>query len=204
MKYLGIQNKLRELGVFTSNDVRMFDPNFRKATLNDWLNTGWIKKIRRFWYADSSFAPQGKDYFFIANKIYSPSYISLESAFGYYGFIPEETLQFTSISTRKTNIFTTDYGVFSYRSIKESLYFGYEVADNGNRLVVLASPEKAILDYLYLNTEVFDINDFEELRFNKDAISSRINKQKLNEYLDRFENVELKERCKLFLKYLNA
>lgn len=204
MKYIDIQNNLRRLGVFTLNDIRMLDPEFREPTLNDWLNNGWIKRIRRFWYADSSFNPQGNDYFFIANKIYSPSYISLESALSHYGFIPETTMQITSISTRKTNLFDTQFGVFSYKSIKNDLYFGYEILDNNGRAIVLATPEKAILDYLYLHFEISDIQDFDELRLNREMINSRVDKEKINTYLNQFDNLELNTRYNLLLEYLNA
>ena len=204
MKYIDVQNNLRNLGVFTLNDIRILDPDFREPTLNDWLNSGWIKRIRRFWYADSSFDPQGNDYFFIANKIYSPSYISLESALSHYGFIPETTLQITSVSTRKTNLFDTQYGVFSYQSIKNNLYFGYEVIENNDRPFTLATPEKAILDYLYLHSEISSMEDFEGLRFNTEIINSTIDKEKFDTYLNQFDNLELNNRANILLEYLNA
>ncbi len=204
MKYMDIQNNLRSLGVFTLNDIRMLDPDFREPTLNDWLNNGWIKRIRRFWYADSSFNPQGNDYFFIANRIYSPSYISLESALSHYGFIPETTLQITSVSTRKTNFFDTQYGVFSYQSIKNSLYFGYEVIENNDRPFILATPEKAILDYLYLHSAITSIEDLKGLRINSEIINSTIDKEKFNTYLNQFDNLELNNRANILLEYLNA
>lgn len=204
MKYIDIQNNLRNLGVFTLNDIRMLDTEFREPTLNDWLNSGWIKRVRRFWYADSSFNPEGNDYFFIANKIYPPSYISLESALSYYGFIPETTLQITSISTRKTNIFDTQFGVFSYKSIKSSLYFGYEILQNNGRPVVMANAHKCILDYLYLHSEISDIQDFEGLRLNREMIKSRIDKDLMNKYLNQFDSLELRGRYNLLVKYLNA
>ncbi len=204
MKYIDIQNNLRNLGVFTLNDIRMLDTEFREPTLNDWLNSGWIKRVRRFWYADSSFNPQGNDYFFIANKIYPPSYISLESALSYYGFIPETTLQITSISTRKTNIFDTQFGVFSYKSVKSSLYFGYEILQNNGRSIQFANPEKCILDYLYLHSAISNIQDFEGLRLNREMIKSRIDKDLMNKYLNQFDSLELRGRYNLLVKYLNA
>ncbi len=204
MKYSEIQYNLRDLGVFTLNDVRTIDSEFREPTLNDWLNNGWVKRIRRFWYADSSFLPTGNDYFFIANKIYSPSYVSLESALSYYGFIPELVQHVTSISTRKTTLFDTDFGVYSYRSIKNGLFFGYEIVENGSRSISLASPEKAILDYIYFHHEIVDMNDFGELRFNSEVIRSTIDKIKLESYLKQFSSLELKHRYNILMQYLNA
>lgn len=63
MKYIDIQNNLRELGVFTLNDIRVLDTQFREPTLNDWLNNGWIKRVRGFWYADSNFSLNKFDVF---------------------------------------------------------------------------------------------------------------------------------------------
>ncbi|MCC7290394.1 hypothetical protein IT417_04070 [bacterium] len=204
MKYLEIQNNLRNLGVFTLNDVRTIDNEFREPTLNDWLNNGWIKRIRRFWYADSSFKPSGDDYFFIANKIYAPSYISLESALSYYGFIPEATQQVTSITTRKTNLFETQFGNFSYKSIKSALFWGYEIVENNGRPYSIASPEKTILDYLYLHSEVKNHQDFEELRFNREAIVLKVNKDRIEKFLCEYSNSELNSRYNLLFQYLNA
>lgn len=204
MKYLDIQHNLRDLGVFTLNDIRLLNTDLREPTLNYWLNNGWLRKIRRFWYADASFNPEGYDYFFIANKIYSPSYISLESALSYYGFIPEATIQITSVSTRKTNLFDTVFGVFSYKSIKSDLYFGYEILENDWRNALIATPEKSILDYLYLHAEISSIEDFEGLRFNKDMMYEVVQGERFEIYLKQFNNLELVSRCNLLKQYLNA
>jgi len=65
--------------------------------------------------------------FMAANKIYEPSYVSLESALAYYEIIPETVLGVTSISSRKTKTFENAWGVFSYRSIKPEYMIGYQV-----------------------------------------------------------------------------
>jgi len=122
----------------------------------------------------------------------------------HYGLIPETTIQITSVSTRKTNIFDTQFGVFSYKSIKNNLFFGYEVIENKGRPFSLATSEKAILDYLYLHSEISNIEDFEGLRFNKEIIKSSINREKINTYLNQFDNLELNNRYNLLLEYLNA
>jgi hypothetical protein len=94
--------------------------------------------------------------------------------------------------------------VFSYQSIKNNLYFGYEVIENNDRPFTLATPEKAILDYLYLHSEISNIEDLEGLRFNTEIINSTIDREKFNTYLNQFDNLELNNRSKLLLKYLDA
>ena len=115
-----------------------------------------------------------------------------------------KSIQITSVSTRKTILFDTQYGVFSYRSIKKNIYFGYKIFENNSRSFSLATPEKAILDYLYLHSEITSVEDLEGLRFNIDLINSIIDKGKLNTYLSQYDNLELKNRCNILQKYLNA
>ena len=115
-----------------------------------------------------------------------------------------KSIQITSVSTRKTILFDTQYGVFSYRSIKKNIYFGYKIFENNSRSFSLATPEKAILDYLYLHSEITSVEDLEGLRFNIDLINSIIDKEKLNTYLSQYDNLELKNRCNILQKYLNA
>ena len=63
----------------------------------------------------------------LANRIYEPSCISRESALAYYLVIPEPVLGVTSVSSRKTRQFDSEWGRFSYRSIKPTLMYGYRV-----------------------------------------------------------------------------
>ena len=67
--------------------------------------------------------------FMLANRIYQPSYISRESALAHYLVIPESVLGVTSVSSRKTRQFETQWGRLTYRSIKPGLMFGYRVVE---------------------------------------------------------------------------
>ncbi|MBS8122307.1 type IV toxin-antitoxin system AbiEi family antitoxin domain-containing protein [Candidatus Vampirococcus lugosii] len=108
--------------------------------------------------------------YFASNKIYQPSYISLESAFSYYGIIPEQVFTINGVSTKKTNYFKTDFGVFNYKKINPKLFFGYNIISLKENKVLIASLEKAILDYFYLYDNIKSTVDFEYLRWNKDIL----------------------------------
>ncbi len=88
----------------------------------------------------------------LANLIYAPSYISLETALSFYGFIPERVSTTTSISISKGRRFLTPVGEFIYHHVKESIYSEgvclREVYQD--TFCQFASPEKAILDFLYI------------------------------------------------------
>jgi predicted transcriptional regulator of viral defense system len=126
----------------------------------------------------------------------------LETAFSYYGWIPEAVFTITSISTRKTQAFDTPVGHFRYSSVKPALFFGYRLLNTEGYGTKIAEPEKALLDYLYLNPKIATIADFEALRFNLDQMRDDINKEKLNAYCSLINAHALSERVNFFKNYL--
>jgi hypothetical protein len=89
----------------------------------------------------------------LANLIYGPSYISLEYALAYYGLIPERVETVTSVTPKRNKAFKTPIGAFTYRKLAAAKYReGVElVSIKPSRTVFMASPEKALLDYIVLN-----------------------------------------------------
>lgn len=98
--------------------------------------------------------------FQIANFLYSPSYISLESALSFYGIISQFPYQITSVTPKKTKIIKAFGKEFSFSHIKPELFFGYEKKDE----FLIATPEKALFDYLYFckkGLRNFERSDFD-------------------------------------------
>src|SRR5579864_6761878 len=102
MRYLDLKNQLNDFIVFSLKDIRKLDSSFYNRRLSEWRRKGYIKMVRRGYYIFSDLKLSEDVLFLIANRIYSPSYVSLESALSYYGLIPEGVLSITSVSTRKT------------------------------------------------------------------------------------------------------
>jgi predicted transcriptional regulator of viral defense system len=202
MKYHQFKEKLSKLRVFSTQDIILIDENFRLPTLYEWEQKGWVKKIRNKWYVFNDFKPQDYDHYLIANRIYSPSYISLESALHYYGIIPEAVQQIMSFSTQKTQTFETMFGRFVYKSIKPSLFFGYMVIEHKDIGLKVATLEKALLDYLYLKTDISNNDDIEELRFNKALLKEQIDKEVFNKFLKVFDSESLNSRATILLDYI--
>lgn len=167
MQIIEFQKKLSSYPVFSIQDVQKIAPNFYRIQLDRWQKKGYIKRIKKEYYYFTGREIDQNFLFYSANKIYSPSYVSLEKAFQYYDFIPEEIFQITSVSSKKTTKFTTSIGNFSYRHIKPIVFFGYRMIDYGKQKILLAEPEKAVLDYLYLNPRLKAADDFYEMRINK-------------------------------------
>lgn len=205
MRFRNFESKVKDLPFFSLNDIRKFDPDFHRRQLVDWQSRGYIQPL-----AGSTYILTDRDVdegllFMVANQIYAPSYVSLESALAYHQIIPETVLGVTSVSTRKTHQFDSAWGCFSYRSIKPAYLFGYQVvADQPNQKFLMARLEKAVLDYLYLNPHIHTMEDFDGLRLNKDLLAHLADSDLFVWYLQLFRRQALENRVKGLMRYLDA
>ncbi|MEX2089875.1 MAG: hypothetical protein WEB62_08875 [Bacteroidota bacterium] len=128
----------------------------RQGLLNQltrWQKKGLLVKLRRGMYIlneqDRRTTPPRA---FLANQMYTPSYVSLEYALALYGLIPERVADVTSVSTKKTARFSNALGVFSYQHVSPAIFRGFRTAkDDQGFNYFIAEPEKAVLDFLYFN-----------------------------------------------------
>ena len=146
-----VQEKLKSSGpvVFTPRefyDIFGIPPKTGSVFISRNLKSGLFLKLRNNYYMLKDSHPP---LYSIANKLYQPSYISLESALSHYGIIPEVVYTVTSVTTKPTREFKTPKSVFSYQRIKKSVFTGYGPVPIEGNVVLLAEPEKALADYLY-------------------------------------------------------
>lgn len=199
MHFIDFQNRFSIYHIFSLQDVRKVCGDFSYRQLDRWERKGYLKKLKRGFYC---FGHQDIDQnflFYTANKIYAPSYVSLEMALKHYGLIPEEIFQITSVGTKKTTKFETSVGNFSYNQIKPSLFFAYQLLDFGQQKILIAEPEKAVLDYLYIHPKLNTVDDFFGMRINIDEFRSQVNLEKFQKYLEAFANKQLTKRANTFL-----
>jgi len=199
MQFIDFQNQFSIYPIFSLQDVRKVFNNFSYRQLDRWEKKGYLKKVKRCFYCFRAQDFNRNFLFYAANKIYAPSYVSLEIALKHYGFIPEEIFQITSVSTRKTAHFETSVVNFSYRRIRPNLYWGYQLVDFGQQKILLAEPEKAVLDYLYIHPKLKTTGDFLGMRINIDDFRKNINLDKFQQYLKIFNNKQLSKRANTFL-----
>ena len=141
--------KEKKLPVFTGIDIRVLfgvSVPAASALLHRYKRRGFILQIKRGLYRLSD--EQIPD-LYVANKIYAPSYVSLEFALSYHGVIPETVYEITSVTTKATRRFETEGKVFSFRKIKKSAYTGYEIQKQKGCSFFVADPEKAFVDSNY-------------------------------------------------------
>jgi predicted transcriptional regulator of viral defense system len=202
MKYLLFREKLLPMGVFSISHVKIFFPDFDRRRLVEWQEKGYLKKIVNKWYVFSEIELGTESLFLIANKIYNPSYVSLESAFSYYNLIPESVFTITSVSSNKTTTFHTLIGQFSYRSIKSNIFFGYKMKKIQGSYFDIAELEKCLLDFLYLNPTYIRLEDFDSLRFNP-LVLLQIKWELLDDYLKVYKNKSLEKRVEGLKRYFD-
>ncbi|MBM3145446.1 MAG: hypothetical protein FJ010_10835 [Chloroflexi bacterium] len=205
MRFRELENQIRALPAFNLNDVRKLDPRFHRQQFSYWLSKEFIKPLAGGYYILANQQVDERYLFTLANIIYQPSYISLESALAYYQVIPESVLDVTSVSSRKTIQFQSLWGRFSYRSIKPLYMFGYVVVEPGQKgKCKIARLEKAVLDYLYLNPRIDSIADFEGLRWNQDPLRGLGKNELFSKYLAIFDNKALESRVAQLMAYIHA
>ena len=205
MRFLDFRRQLEKLPVFNLTDIRKIDPGFHKPQLTYWQDKGWVKPIAGGYYVFEDVVIDSVIMNILANKIIQPSYISLESALSYYQIIPERVFGVTSVTSKKTSQFESRWGIYSYRSIKSSLMFGYKIIRPSRGMIfLLASLEKTVLDYLYLNSHISMIEDFEELRWDREALSVLIENEIFESYVKQFNNHALYLRVEQMMRYINA
>ena len=116
----------------------------------------------------------------LANLIYGPSYVSLDYALSHYGMIPERVENVTSVTTGEIRRFSTPFGVFTYRSLPPRRYApGIRWSGEGDARYLMASPEKALLDKVWMdkrfnpaNLRDFNAYLFEDLRMDAQQLAS--------------------------------
>jgi predicted transcriptional regulator of viral defense system len=135
-----------------------------------------------------------------SNVLYAPSYVSLEYVLSLYGLIPEKVAQVTAVTTRKTARFSNPIGSFSFRHVKRDLFFGYtDQKDENGAAVLVATPEKALLDKIYLDAPARLTREYlaEGLRLQNEEV---LQIRRMRTYARRFRSDKIDEAVRLLSK----
>jgi len=205
MNFWQLRTQFYDLVCFNVNQVYAWQPDFEKNNLTRWTKQNLLVKLRNSWYSFPEYIYTPNIQHLVSNKMYGPSYISLHSALAFYGIIPEAIVQTTAVSSLKKAYFENAFGSFSYQKILPQLMFGYEQKTFLNKQRILfATPEKAILDLLYLYPLYNNEKEIRELRFDEEFMQENINLLRLNEFTERFESKTIKNRVRLLLKMYHS
>lgn len=169
MNYTEFKNSMQQRPLILSQDLMLAQTNKQnmRNQLKRWQSKKLLVRLKRGVYllnpSDRKINPSRT---YIANQLYHPSYISLEYALKFYDLIPERVSDLTSITTRKTLRLKNEAGTFIYQHIKPQAFRGFKALnDEAGLIFFIAEPEKAVVDFFYLNLEKFEEADekvFEE------------------------------------------
>lgn len=161
MDNLKLNNILRQAPYLTKQNLALA-LNKGGENLNYWikklLKEGRLIGLKKGLYISSYYLdlvsqePKNKEVYFeyLANVLRYPSYVSLEYVLSRNGFLPETAFAITSITLKTPRIYETEVGTFIYRNIKGRLFSNYRLADLNGKKVRIATPAKALFDFLYL------------------------------------------------------
>jgi predicted transcriptional regulator of viral defense system len=138
-----------ELDVWTGGSVYRRDALLRRA-----MAAGEVMRIRRGLYVlCPPFGSQKPNPLVLAQQVYGPSYLSMESALSFHGWIPEAVYSVASVSLNRSRVFDTPAGRFEYVRVSQRTFFAgvdrIETSPAGDA-VLMASPLKALSDLVYV------------------------------------------------------
>jgi len=173
VRYIEFRDSFHDLIVFNTHELLVKHPEFHINRLSEWKRKGYIVALRKGYYIFADIEINHYIHFLIANTLYQPSYISLETALSYHNLIPGIVYTNTSVTTRLPKRFHNEIGFYTYNQIKPAAFRDYQLLPipHYTRKVKMASPEKALLDYVYLHPELKTVDDFLSLRLNSDTLN---------------------------------
>ena len=169
------------LPVFTFNDFLAVEESdsYLRMVLHRYEKSGKLLRVKKGIYTTTAYVEKMRnrgeiEIFtdFLANFLYPPSYLSLDTILYRHNILTEIPVNLTSVSQNKTAIFTNKLGNFIYHTIKSALFIGYELSEESGFSIMRATKAKALFDFLYLRKNVLPNKEtVSELRLNVENLS---------------------------------
>lgn len=177
------------------------DPNLIRIQLSRWVKTGKVYQLRRGLYSIAPPYQKNTPHpFLVANHLQKASYVSLQSALSYFGLIPEVVNTITSVSTGRPERLETPLGTYEFRHFKTEFLFGYQLVELGGQSAFVATPEKALLDLIYLQPGGDSNAYLKELRLQN---TEKLDKDLLLKQSRRFNTPKLQNAVKGILQFIS-
>lgn len=210
MKLEKLQNKTAKLLIFDKNSLRLLekDDNNLSANLKYWLKSGDLIALKKglYIFRDKYDKESSKNEYleYLANKLLSPSYLSLEYVLDKYSLLSESARTLTSISNKAAREFSNSLGVWRYYSLPPKLFSGYKIKYFKGQPIFEASKAKALFDFLYLRfrrgNEPSE-KSFSNLRLNLENLAKK-EKAELFSYFKLIPGKRFQKLKKIIEKYL--
>lgn len=195
---------------FTSQEVAALFPGSedrRYGLVKRAIASGEIIHIRRGLYCLApKYRKRGINIYALAQYVYGPSYVSMESALSWHGWIPEAVHSITSASFKKSKEFKTPLGLFSYDRIAQRLFYSEvkRLTDESGNVFLMASPLKALSDYVYVRKKNWKgiAPVIGSLRVETEALE-KVNRDSIEGLISNYSNSRVKRFLEGLRKDLN-
>ena len=168
MRFEDLLTVARPNGVFRTGEILagQSSPAHVRRQLGRWVKSERVIRLRRGVYLMSDLYSKTPAHpFAVANALKKASYVSLQSALAHHGMIPEYVPVITSVTTGRPEELSTPIGRFQFRHVAIPLLFGFgETEVARDQVALLAGPEKALVDLLYLTPHSDRVEYLRELR----------------------------------------
>ena len=176
-----ILSRLVRLPYFTIGGLSVF--GFKATYLRVFLarleQRGGIIRLKRGVYTSRAYCDavktRGKwtQYLeFIAARLYSPAYLSLDYVLYQHNLLTEVPVNFTLVTANKTAVYKNALGLFTYHKVKKTLFNGYKTTEGGGFPQYKASKAKALFDFIYLRRKLLTGEGaFKALRLNLEHLN---------------------------------
>ncbi len=160
-----------------------------RLQLARWVKQGKVVHLRRGMYTLPDQSRKVRlDPAVLAQHLCRPSYLSGLWALGFHDMIPERVVLHTSVTPRLPARFTNAFGTYEYRHIKQESFFGYDQVAYGVGTVLVARPEKALLDHWHLTPGEWTRDRLSEMRYHN---LGKVDPARLHDYAARFQRPRL-------------
>lgn len=157
--------------------------------INELVNQGILASLKKgFYIAGPELKAPKPDPFLIANHIWGPSYVSIDSALSFYGFIPERVFEISSVTIKNSRQYSTSEGLFSYTHLPLPYYsYGIQQVNLAtDEFALIASKEKALCDKIITTSGL-------KLRSEKNVLNYLIEDLRMDEDLLKALNTDIIE-----------
>lgn len=173
MKYREILlNQLKKQPYFDKEAILQLSKqyNLKSTTVDTYISRSLKRKdiipLKNGLYISTDFYNANKGnisyFYFLANVLRQPSYVSSWTALQYYNLATEVIQTITSVTLKVTREYETKISVFSYQSVKESLFSDFILVKDKFDFFI-ATPAKALFDLLYFKTRQFKGLKFKDI-----------------------------------------
>ncbi|HBW74342.1 MAG TPA: hypothetical protein DEF59_03725 [Candidatus Magasanikbacteria bacterium] len=173
--------------IFSSADLQKIlqvaDSNYSHVQATRLAKEGVIERVMRGWYVLASNRPSD---FELANVLYGPSYVSLDSALNFYGILVQSPQEIISATTGLARKIEAGGKTFSYVHLDQKYYSDYQKSGD----FLIASPEKALVDAMFfvaLGRGSLSVEELNLQSIDKDKVkqmASKITNKAFKNYFD--------------------